>query len=409
LAVVLDVVYNHLGPSGNHLARFGPYFTDRYRTPWGDAVNLDDAGSDEVRRFFVDNALAWLEHYHVDGLRIDAVHAFADRSAVHFLEELAAAVAGLSARLGRQLWTIAESDLNDPRLVRPPEAGGYGLDATWSDDLHHALHVAFTGEQQGYYRSYRGLGDVARALQRVYVHDVRYDPGRGRRHGRPVGDLSRHHFLGYAQNHDQVGNRARGDRLSQLLEPEALAALAALVLTGPFVPMLFQGEEWGASTPFQYFTDHPDRELGEAVRAGRRREFAAFGWAAEEVPDPQDPATFERSRLRWDEAAAPPHRDLLAWYRQVVHLRRSRADLLDGRADATRVTIHEEQRWLVVERGAATIVAANLASQARRVPLPTGAGAVLAGFPPGAAVAGLGAVQLPAGGVVIMEAEREKR
>jgi maltooligosyltrehalose trehalohydrolase len=407
LAVLLDVVYNHLGPSGNHLARFGPYFTDRYRTPWGDAVNLDGDGSDEVRRFLIDNALGWLEHYHVDGLRIDAVHAFADRSAVHVLEELAGAVGGLGARLGRQLWLIAESDLNDPRLVRPPEAGGFGLDASWSDDFHHALHVAFTGEQEGYYQAYRGLGDVAVALERVYVHDGRYDPGRGRRHGRPVGDLSRHRFLGYAQNHDQVGNRATGDRLSQLLEPEALAAVAALVLTAPFVPMLFQGEEWAASTPFQYFTDHSEQDLGAAVREGRRREFAAFGWAPEDVPDPQDPATFERSRLRWDEAATPPHDEMLTWYRQLVRLRVARADLLDGRAGATRVTFDEEQRWLVVERGAATVVAVNLAAQARRVPVPAGARTVLAGFPSGTAVGGVGAVQLPAGGVVVMAAESE--
>ena len=405
LAVVLDVVYNHLGPSGNHLGRFGPYFTDRYRTPWGEAVNLDGPGSDEVRRFLIDNALDWLEHYHVDGLRIDAVHAFADRSAVHLLEELAGAVDGLSARLGRQLWLIAESDLNDPRLVRPPEAGGYGLDASWSDDLHHALHVMVTGEQQGYYRSYRGLADVARALERVYVYDGGRDPGRGRRHGRPVGDLSRHRFLGYAQNHDQVGNRATGDRLSQLVEPEALAALAALVLTGPFVPMLFQGEEWGATTPFQYFTDHPDPELGEAVRAGRRREFAAFGWAPEAVPDPQDPATFVRSKLRWEEAGDTPHRELLAWYRRLIELRHHNPDLLDGHPGATRATFDDEQRWLVVERGAATVVALNLAAQARRVPLPPGARTIRASFPPDVAVSGVGAVQLPAGGVVVMVAE----
>jgi maltooligosyltrehalose trehalohydrolase len=306
--------------------------------------------------------------------------------------------------LGRQLWLIAESDLNDPRLVRPPEAGGYGLDATWSDDFHHALHVTVTGEQQGYYRSYRGLPDVARALERVYVHDGGHDPGRGRRHGRPVGSLPRHRFLGYAQNHDQVGNRARGDRLSQLVEPEALAALAALVLTAPFVPMLFQGEEWGASTPFQYFTDHPDPELGEAVRSGRREEFAAFGWAPDAVPDPQDPATFERSRLRWDETGEAPHDELLAWHRLLVGLRHHHPDLLDGRPDATRVTVDDEQGWIVVQRGASTVVAVNLAAQARRVPLPPGPRTVLASFPPGAAVAGPGAVQLPAGGVVVMGA-----
>jgi maltooligosyltrehalose trehalohydrolase len=401
LAVILDVVYNHLGPAGNHLARFGPYFTDRYRTPWGDAVNLDQAGSDEVRRFLIGNALGWLGDYHIDGLRLDAVHAFADASAIHFLEELSASAHRLSAQLGRQLWVIAESDLNDPRLVRPPEAGGYGLDASWSDDFHHALHVTFTGEQQGYYRSYNGLPDLARALERVYVHDGGYDAGRGRRHGRPVGDLPRHRFLGYSQNHDQIGNRAQGDRLSHLLDGDALAAVAALVLTAPFVPMLFQGEEWGASSPFQYFTDHEDPALAEAVRVGRRREFAAFGWDPEAIPDPQDPATFERSKLVWDERAEAPHAELLTWYRRLLQLRRTHPELLDSRPDRTRVIFDDEQRWVIVARDSLT-VAVNLAPQARRIPLTPGSRTILASYPIGAAVAGVGAVQLAAGAVAVL-------
>src|SRR5581483_2227531 len=273
LAVLLDVVYNHLGPSGNYLARYGPYFTDRHRTPWGDAVNYDDAGSNEVRRFVVDNALMWLRDYRIDGLRLDAVHAIYDSSATHVLEELQKEVDALSAREQRPLVLIAESDLNDPRLVRAREAGGYGLAAQWSDDFHHAVHALLTGERQGYYEDFGRMADLAAALERAFVYAGRRSAHRGRRHGRtPIG-IPAQRFVAFAHNHDQIGNRAQGDRLSHLAGTRRAMIAAALVLTSPFVPLLFQGEEWGASTPFLYFTDHDDPDLARAVSEGRRREF----------------------------------------------------------------------------------------------------------------------------------------
>jgi maltooligosyltrehalose trehalohydrolase len=367
LAAVLDVVYNHLGPDGNYLGAYGPYFTDRYRTPWGEAVNLDGRQSDEVRAFIVDNALMWLRDYHLDGLRLDAVHAIVDTSAVHILEELATRVAALEAELGRRLWLIAESDLNDPRVVRDPERGGYGLDAQWSDDFHHALHAALTGERTGYYVDYGRLEDVARALRRAFVFDGRYSRFRERRHGRPIGDLGGDRFVVCLQNHDQVGNRAAGERSSALMSTGLLRVGAALVLTAPFVPMLFQGEEWGASTPFLYFTDHVDPELATAVSQGRKREFAAFGWDESAVPDPQDESSFVRSRLDWDEIAREPHAGLLAWHRELIALRRRLPALRDGDLSAVCVRVDEEHRWLVMERHGVT-VAANLGARAARIP-----------------------------------------
>ncbi len=377
IAVILDVVYNHLGPSGNHLGRFGPYFTDRYRTPWGDAVNLDDAGSHEVRRFFVDNALGWICDHHLDGLRLDAVHAFGDRSAVPFLEELTAAVHAEGERLGRQVWVIGESDLNDPRLVVAPEAGGFGLDAVWSDDFHHALHGVLTGERDGYYTDFGRIADLAKALRDVYVHDGGYSPHRGRNHGRPVGDLPRTRFLGYAQNHDQIGNRARGERLVHLVGVERARIAAALVALGPFVPLLFQGEEWGATAPFRYVTDHTDPELADAVRQGRRAEFAAFGWRPEDVPDPQDPATFVASTLDWSERDRSPHAELLAWHRALLALRRHRVPP----RSRTVVAHDDDAHWLRLDRitgdmdgdvdgdGDVLSVAVNLGPSPTAVPL----------------------------------------
>jgi maltooligosyltrehalose trehalohydrolase len=368
LAVLLDAVYNHLGPSGNYLGEFGPYFTDRYRTPWGDAINFDARGSDEVRRFFCDNALMWLADYRIDGLRLDAAHAMLDRSALHFLEQLVVEVRALEAHLGRHLVLIAESDLNDPRLVWDRPAGGYGLDAQWNEDFHHALHAVLTGERTGYYADFGTLGDLATTLREAFVYAGRHSVYRGRRHGRSARGLSGHRFVGCLQNHDQVGNRARGDRTGQLMSLGRLKVGAALVLTAPFVPMLFQGEEWGAATPFQYFTDHEDPELGRAVSDGRRREFAAFGWDPSDVPDPQDPATFERSRLDWGELAREPHAGLLAWHRQLIRLRRAQPALSDGRMDLVRTVFDESARWLTVERGPVTI-ACNLAGAAQRVRL----------------------------------------
>jgi len=367
LAVLLDVVYNHFGPDGNYLPRFGPYLTERYHTPWGAAVNLDDAGSDEVRRFFVDNALMWLRDYHLDGLRIDAVHAFVDLSATHLLEQLAREVDALERELGRSLVLIAESDLNDPRIVRPREEHGYGIDAAWSDDFHHALHVTLTGEASGYYADFgAGLPELARALEDVYAYAGRHSPFRGRIRGRSVEGLPRTRFLGYLQNHDQIGNRAVGERSSALMSVDALKVAAALVLAGPFVPMLFQGEEWGASTPFQYFTDHQDPELAAAVSQGRTHEFESFGWAADQVPDPQDLATFERSRLDWDERERDPHAALLEWHGSLIRLRRESPALWAG--PTAEATYDEEARWLVVARPGSR-VAVNMSDEERVVRL----------------------------------------
>lgn len=402
LAVLLDVVYNHLGPSGNYLSRFGPYFTERYRTPWGPAVNLDDAESDEVRRFVCDNALMWLRDYHIDGLRLDAVHAFYDKSAIHLLEQVASEVAELQAHLGRRLVLIAESDLNDPRVVRAPDIGGYGMDAQWSDDFHHALHALLTGERTGYYADYGSLADLAHALEHAYVYDGRYSAFRQRRHGRPTSGLSGRRFLGYMQTHDQVGNRARGDRSAALLSPRRLKVAAALVLTSPFVPMLFQGEEWGATTPFQYFTDHQDPDLARAVSEGRRSEFAAFGWNPDDVPDPQSPDTFQRSKLNWSELTSEPHTRLYQWHRDLIRLRRTLPALSDGRLDRVHVRYDESACWLTMQRGA-VCVACNLAASAQAVPLPTHATrTILLASAPGIELTALGSIQLPPSAVAIL-------
>jgi maltooligosyltrehalose trehalohydrolase len=361
LAVLLDVVYNHLGPDGNYLAKFGPYFTAAHHTPWGDAVNLEDAGSHEVRRFFCDNALMWLRDYHFDGLRLDAVHAYTDHSAINFMEQLAAEVNALEAHTGRSYVVIAESDLNDPRLVTAPEAGGYGIDAQWSDDFHHALFTVLTGDRSGYYADFGALAELAKSLREVFVYDGRYSPYRDRIHGRPVRNLPASRFLGYSQNHDQVGNRAQGDRLSSIVTIGRAKIAAALVLTAPFVPMLFQGEEWAASSPFQFFTNH-NPELGRLVSAGRRKEFVAFGWNPADIPDPQSPATFQHSKLNWDERTQSPHAAMLDWYRRLIALRRSTPDLADPDLAHVRVRCSDSEQWLVMERGSVT-VAFSLAAE----------------------------------------------
>ncbi|HTV62683.1 MAG TPA: malto-oligosyltrehalose trehalohydrolase [Verrucomicrobiae bacterium] len=351
LAVILDVVYNHLGPAGNYLAKFAPYFTRKFRTFWGEGVNYDDADSGEVRRFFCDNALMWLRDFHFDGLRLDAVHGIFDTSATHILEQLEIEVEKLSAQMGRHLVLIAESDLNDPRLLWSRERGGFQLDAQWSDDFHHALHTVLTGEMTGYYSDFGKIGDLAKALRRAYVYDGRYSKHRRRVHGRPVEGLSGHRFLGYLQNHDQIGNRARGERSSHLMSAGKLKIAAALVLTAPFVPMLFQGEEWGAETPFCYFTDFQEPEFAQAVREGRCREFAAFGWKPEDTADPQAGETFGKSKLNWTEISRPPHAEILDWHKQLIQLRRNEPDLCDGRMDAVRTNVDEMRRCMTIERG----------------------------------------------------------
>ncbi len=356
LAVLLDVVYNHLGPDGNYLGKFGPYFNDHHQTVWGSAINLDGPGSQEVRRFLLDNAVMWLRDYHMDGLRLDAVHAIVDSSPIHFLEELAIVVDELQSQLGRRLVLIAESDLNDPRVVIPRDGGGYGLHAQWSDDFHHALHCMLTGETSGYYADYGSVSDLAQALTGVFVYNNRFSSFRGRMHGRPVENLSFDHFLGYLQNHDQIGNRAQGERIHQMVSTQVAMIGAALVLTAPFVPMIFQGEEWGASSPFPYFTDHEDLELAQMVRQGRWEEFAAFGWNPEQIPDPQDEQTFLSAKLNWDEREREPHSSMLEWYRSLIRLRKEHPDLSPGSTGPAHVDFDVEANWLRVQRGGLVVL-----------------------------------------------------
>ena len=399
LAILLDVVYNHFGPEGNYLARFGPYFTAAYNTPWGAAVNLDHRDSREVRRLFIDNAVHWLRDYHFDGLRLDAIHEYYDRSAITFLENLSSEIDALEASLGRRLVLIAESDLNDPRVVTCREAGGLGIDAQWSDDFHHALHSVLTGETGGYYKDFGSFRQLAAALQQGYIYAGEYSVYRGRVHGRRDPRPSGHSLLGYTQNHDQVGNRAMGDRLGHIVNPGRQRLAAALVFTAPFVPMLFQGEEFGASSPFQYFTDHQDHELAKSVSEGRRNEFAAFGWNPQQVPDPQDRATFARSKLCWKEVESEPHASLLAWYRTLIAFRRSQPSLTDGRLDRVQVDFDERARGLVMWRGAVE-VACNFAPDRQAVPISRPAKNVIASESGWHARPGF--IELPADSVAIL-------
>ena len=428
IAVIMDVVYNHLGPEGGYLGQIGPYFTHDYQTPWGDAVNLDGPGSHEVRRFFIDNALMWLRDYHIDALRIDAIHAFFDRSALHFLEQLAAEVDDLEAHVGRRLLLIAESDLNDPRVVTPREAKGLGIDAQWSDDFHHAVHTVISGENKGYYADYGALEHLADALQDTFVYAGEFAPSRRRVHGRRATHLGQERFLGYQQNHDQVGNRALGDRLNHLVDTDVYKVSAAIVLLSPFVPMLFQGEEWATSAPFQYFTDHGDPGLGQAVSEGRRGEFGDFGWKPEDVPDPQAEETFLRSKLPWQEIDADAdadgdaedapqdgetaatrephreqHREVLAWYRALIHLRRENPDLAAGRARPT-VWVDEDARVLTMKRGVVWMYV-NLGEGAYTAATPSGAAhSLLLASKPEAALTPAG-LSLPARSVVVLRRE----
>jgi len=371
LAVLLDVVYNHFGPVGNYTGKFGPYVTNRHCTPWGEAVNFEGPGSDEVRRFFCDNAIMWMRDFHIDGLRLDAVHEFVDRSAVHFLEQLSAEVEVVAATLGARLVLIAESDLNDPKIVRPREAGGYGVDAQWSDDFHHALFTMLHVEEggRGYYNDFGTMEKLAKSLTEIFVYDGEYSSYRLRKHGRPVDGLSAHHFIGFIQNHDQVGNRATGERIEHIVGMERAKAAIGLVLTAPFVPLLFQGEEFAASTPFQYFADHEDPEMARMVSEGRRREFAAFGFIGREVPDPEDPETFTRSKLNWNEAEQGAHKEMLGWVHSLIQLRRSTPALNDGDKGHTKVRWSEESRWLRMERGTVQVFL-NLGDQPAEFEIP---------------------------------------
>jgi maltooligosyltrehalose trehalohydrolase len=368
LGVLLDVVYNHLGPDGNYLGRYGPYFSNRVKTAWGEAVNYDGAYSDEVRRFVIGNALMWLRDYGFDGLRLDAVHAIFSFEATHILEDLAVSVRQLGSELDRSFVLIAESDLNDPRLVHSTGRGGYGLQAHWANDFHHAVHRFFTGETAGYYADFDGLEDIAAALRDGYVYQGQYSVHRMRRHGRPPRGVTPEQLVIFAQNHDQIGNRARGERLSMLLSVAQLKAIAALTLLSPFVPLLFQGEEWGASTPFLYFTDHQDADLGRLVAEGRAKEFSSFRRAGE-APDPQSPQTFERSKLDWSEVSKPPHADLLDWHRRLIGLRFQKPDRY--RNAKAKVKFDAPARWLQFQH-AGVLALFNFAGEPQRIPLPAG-------------------------------------
>jgi maltooligosyltrehalose trehalohydrolase len=387
LAVVLDVVFNHLGPEGNYLAEFAHYFTDRYRTPWGPAVNFDGEHSDEVRRFFIENALWWVREMHVDALRLDAVHAIVDNSAYPFLQELGEAVHAEAARLGRHIYLMPESDANDPRLVRERARGGYELDVVWNDDFHHALHALLTGERTGYYADFGQLGQLAKSFRDGFIYEGQYSRYRGRRHGQPARDIPAQRFLVFSQNHDQVGNRATGDRLTTLLpaivgEPlgfESLKLAAATVLLSPFLPLLFMGEEYGETAPFPYFTSHSDPQLAENVRRGRREEFAAFGWTGE-LPDPQAEETFLRSKLNHALQNRDRHRTLRHYYAELIHLRRQLPALHRLRKDETEVVCCEEANFLLLLRGrpaagtggVAVLFHFGLQPAQVAVPLPTG-------------------------------------
>ncbi len=363
LAVVLDAVYNHLGPSGNYLPRFGPYLKTG-RNTWGDLVNVEEPA---VRRFIIDNALMWLRDFHVDALRLDAVHALIDGSPVHILAQLSQEVAELEQQVGRPLTLIAESDLNDPIMITPVAGGGRGMDAQWDDDVHHALHSMLTGETQGYYCDFGPISVLAKTFTRAFFHDGTYSTFRGRDHGAPI-DPARQRgrqFVVCLQNHDQVGNRAVGDRMPEITSVGRLRIGAVLLLTSPFTPMLWMGEEWAASTRWPFFTSHPEVELGEAVSKGRVEEFSSHGWDVSQMIDPQDPAAYRTAILDWSEPTTGAHLDMLTLYRQLIALRAAEPDLRDD--DLSRVTVDfdDDEKWLVVHRGAFRVLA-NLGTSEHR-------------------------------------------
>jgi maltooligosyltrehalose trehalohydrolase len=370
LAIVLDVVYNHLGPEGNYLSQFGPYFTDRYHTPWGEAINFDGPQSDEVVRYFVENALQWLDEFHIDALRLDAVHGIVDRNAQPFLSILSREVEGLAQRTGRRIHLIAESDANDARFVTPRSGGGLGLDAQWSDDFHHALHSLQTDERDGYYADFGQLDQLAKAICCGFVFDGQYSAYRKRRQGNSPRNLHGRQFVVCSQNHDQVGNRMMGERSSALLDFEALKLSAAVVLLSPFLPLLFMGEEFGETAPFLYFTSHTDSDLAEAVRRGRKEEFAAFTWRGE-PPDPQSEEAFQTSKVNHSLVALEPHRSLRAFYQELIRLRKSVPALRNLEKDCVNTTVLEGTRLLVVRRRQETdqaLILLNFADALAEVP-----------------------------------------
>lgn len=369
LGVLLDVVFNHLGPSGNYLPRFGPYLS-KGSNPWGEGINVDGDQSDGVRDHIIGCALRWMRDFHVDGLRLDAVHALVDTTAIHILEELSLETDALAEQLGRPLSLIAESDRNDPRFITPRSALGYGMTAQWDDDIHHALHTAVSGERHGYYSDFGSIATLAETLKSGYFHAGTFSSFRRRRHGRPLdtATIPGYRLMSYTCTHDQIGNRAAGDRPTAYLTPGQLAVSAALALLTPFTAMVFMGEEWAASTPFQFFSSHREPHLADATREGRRAEFADHGWDPDTVPDPQDPATFERSKLNWAERDAGEHARMLALYRDLIALRRNESDLGDFWLDHMDVDFDEDARWIVLYRGGLAI-ACNLGPDPVAVPV----------------------------------------
>ncbi|MBU1862319.1 MAG: malto-oligosyltrehalose trehalohydrolase [Candidatus Omnitrophica bacterium] len=350
IAVILDVVYNHVGPEGNYLSEYGPYFTQKYKTPWGAAINFDDAYSYGVRDYFIQNALYWFREYHIDGLRIDAIHGIFDMSAKHILRELAEEVDTLSKEIGKKLYLIAESDLNDVQVINESEKGGYGIDAQWSDDFHHAVHAVLTGEKSGYYEDFGTINDLVTALQEGFVYSWKYSPYRKRYHGSLSHHIPAHQFVIATQNHDQVGNRMRGDRLCHLVSFEAAKLAAGILFCSPYIPMLFMGEEWAADAPFLYFVSHSDPCLVEAVRKGRKEEFRSFGWL-EEPSDPQSEKTFKKARLGWDARADGKHKSMFDFYRQIIQWRKEIPALHRVDKKMLKVWGDEAKKLIVMERG----------------------------------------------------------
>lgn len=351
MSVILDVVYNHLGPEGNYLWGYGTYFTEKYKTPWGSAVNFDDSYSDGVRHYFVQNVLYWLGNYHLDGLRLDAVHAIYDFGAKHILAEMAEAVTQLEQKKNRQFYLIAESDLNDPRIIRSQEVGGYGIDAQWSDDFHHALHTVLTGENNGYYEDFGSLEQLAKVYRQGFVYTWDYSPHRHRYHGEDPKDCASSQFVVCSQNHDQIGNRMLGDRLSTLISFEALKLTAAALLLSPYIPMLFMGEEYGETAPFLYFVSHGDSDLIEAVRKGRKAEFAAFHEiGGQEAPDPQAEETFKKSQLNWEKRKTGEHQKLWLFHQKLLQMRRDIPALRNLDRNQLEATVLEPEKVLCIQR-----------------------------------------------------------
>ncbi|ROS74839.1 maltooligosyl trehalose hydrolase [Curtobacterium sp. PhB130] len=405
LGVIQDVVYNHLGPSGNYLPLYGPYLVQGLANTWGDSVNVEHP---EVRRYVLDNVRMWFRDHHVDGLRLDAVHAIRDTSRPHVLADMASETDAYASFVGKPLSLIAESDLNDPVMFRPREAAGYGLVGQWSDDFHHAVHVALTGETNGYYADFAPLSALAKVLRDGFFHDGTWSSFRGKRHGRPIdrGTSPATALVVANQNHDQIGNRAAGDRLAASLSDEGLVIAAALTLLGPFTPMLFMGEEFAATTPWQFFTSHPEPELGKATAEGRIAEFAEHGWDESVVPDPQDPSTFQNSKLDWSDVTSDRGTAILRAYRVLVALRRTDEAFVDDRHEANAVRISEERRWLVLTRGllgptaAPVHVVVNFLDDAAEVPVPGATGEVLYAF--GEASVATDCVRFTGRGVVVL-------